>query len=128
MDLPSDASRYCDEKLQNPKLQLLEEFKLWLQGEQPKPQHCPLSNLEVISTFLSHLHADMLQHLQSAVGASKDKITYCLTIPAGWRHEDRVLMRRAAWQAGLVDDPCSERLHILMEPEAAALCASFDNK
>jgi len=111
-------------------LRLLEEFKLWLQSEEAKAQaNCPLAAQEVISTFLRYLHADMLQHLQPVLGTVReDRITYCMTIPAGWRHKDRVLMRRAACDAGLVEDPSSERLHILLEPEAAALCASFDNK
>jgi hypothetical protein len=61
---------------------------------------------------------------------NNDDITWVITVPAIWRDQARVFMRKAAMHAGLVSNPMKMRL--CLEPEGAALqCFSqieFDAK
>lgn len=52
---------------------------------------------------------------------TEENYKWCLTIPAIWEEADKRLMREAAVEAGFVDNISSERLVLVLEPEAAAI-------
>ena len=56
------------------------------------------------------------------------EIVWCLTVPAIWSEADKGFMRRAAVEAGLIGSEDDERLMLILEPEAAAVCCLKDQR
>ena len=65
--------------------------------------------------------------LRSAAGTAavvhEDSLLWCLSVPALWGEAAKATMRQAAVRAGLIPNAESDRLVIIIEPEAAALAA-----
>jgi molecular chaperone DnaK (HSP70) len=81
--------------------------------------------LNLIADYLRFLKEDALAEIKAATSGylQEDEIRWCLTIPAIWQDADKQLMRRAAQQAGIINDSDqdTERLILALEPECAAL-------
>jgi hypothetical protein len=77
-----------------------------------------------VADYLRALHAHVLEDVSRGFAKNyhADTFRYCLTVPAMWSDQAKNCMRQAAVQAGLVQrhDP-PDRLHLISEPEAAAL-------
>ncbi|KAJ3295465.1 hypothetical protein HK104_002653 [Borealophlyctis nickersoniae] len=79
----------------------------------------------VITDYLKCHHQKILELLQRKYGPTlqNEDILWCLTIPAMWSEEAKLNLRMAAARAGFIPtaDPTSNRLLVILEPEAAAL-------
>jgi hypothetical protein len=51
----------------------------------------------------------------------KTKIRWVLTVPALWSEEHKHFMRRAAVEAGIIEDLNSSNLLLCLEPEGASI-------
>jgi len=89
--------------------------------------------IDLIADYISFIKDEALKEIKNSTsGELKDEeIRWCLTIPAIWKDADKDLMRRAAQKAGLIgsSDEESDRLFLVLEPEAAAIfCQEVDKK
>ena len=87
--------------------------------------------LDLIADYLKELKYYALNDITSGVTGlfEERQIRWCLTVPAIWTNANKQLMRRAAQKAGLIgsDKDDTERLVIVLEPEAAAIhCMEHD--
>jgi molecular chaperone DnaK (HSP70) len=85
-----------------------------------------------MADFITCIKNDVLntlrEHPQGKPDAEVHHATWTITVPAGWGYKQQILMREAAVTAGLVPEKCSRRLHVITEPEAAAIsCMSNGN-
>ncbi|THH06853.1 hypothetical protein EW145_g3802 [Phellinidium pouzarii] len=92
--------------------------------------------IDLIIDFLSCMWEYAKEEITRAIGAvaDLDSADVWLTVPAAWDAKGCEIMREAAVSAGLVqqfsatDRNWAERLHIITEPEAAAVhCAHLTN-
>ncbi|KAH8114842.1 actin-like ATPase domain-containing protein [Phellopilus nigrolimitatus] len=92
--------------------------------------------IDLIVDFLSCMWEYAKEEITRAIGAvaDLDSADVWLTVPAAWDAKGCEIMREAAISAGLVqqfsatDRNWAERLHIITEPEAAAVhCAHLTN-
>lgn len=104
---------------------LITRFKLLLDNDKSVPElPAGLQVGGVIKDYLRGFHGHVSLYLSKMLGNryDKDRIRYCLTVPAGWTDQAKIIMREAVINAGIInrsDHP--ERLTLISEPEAAAL-------
>ncbi|KAF9437626.1 Heat shock 70 kDa protein 12A [Entomortierella beljakovae] len=103
----------------------LYKFKPYLDEDIDLPpwKH-PITIQTAISDYLRSFHDYAAENILQQFGPSlnRNKLRYCLTIPAIWSDKAKNMMRKAAIEAGIVsgsDHP--DRLVLISEPEAAAL-------
>lgn len=88
--------------------------------------------LDLIADYLKELKEYAIKNITSGItGLVEDRqIRWCLTVPAIWTNANKQLMRRAAQKAGLIglDKDRTERLVIVLEPEAAAIHCMKDDR
>lgn len=116
---------------------LISRFKLLLNQDQSVPELPPGLTVEgVIRDYLRGFHSYICTQIVMSFGSLYDvkKLRYCLTVPASWSDQAKIIMRNAAMDAGLIDtEDHPDRLMLISEPEAAALycqrhCEEFDLK
>lgn len=82
---------------------------------------------QAVADLLGPLRKFAMQQVREAAGSSKlvpeDSVMWCLTVPAMWGEQAKAAMQMAAVRAGMIPTAESERLIIILEPEAAALAA-----
>ncbi|KAJ3366267.1 hypothetical protein GGF32_006716 [Allomyces javanicus] len=113
---------------QRAKHQYLTRFKLYL-DEQFERENPPISHEDgavvVIGDFLRFMFEKVCSVLQDKFAEFRpESVHWALTVPAMWSDRAKHYMRKAASYAGIVDEPNSTRLSIILEPEAAALFVS----
>lgn len=78
--------------------------------------------MKVIAESLRYIAEKALEKLQEQVGKIvKTKIRWVLTVPALWSEEHKHFMRRAAVEAGIIEDLSSSNLLLCLEPEGASI-------
>lgn len=78
--------------------------------------------MTVISESLRFIADKAMKKLEEQVGKIvKAKIRWVLTVPALWNEEHKQFMRRAALEAGIVDQLNSPNLLLCLEPEGASI-------
>lgn len=106
---------------------LITRFKLLLNNDQTVPELPPGLHVEgVIRDYLKGSHNHVYLHLSRTLGSRyyKERIRYCLTVPAGWTDKAKFIMRKAAIEAGIINKgDLPERLTLISEPKAAAYTA-----
>ncbi|XP_028673861.1 heat shock 70 kDa protein 12A-like [Erpetoichthys calabaricus] len=83
-----------------------------------------LPAIKVFSESLRYLKEHALSTVKANVPDFQfvpQDITWVLTVPAIWNNAAKEFMRRAAKEAGLIEDILSENLILALEPEAASL-------
>lgn len=76
----------------------------------------------VISESLKFISDKALEKLQEQVGKiQKNRIRWVLTVPALWTEDQKQFMRKAAFEAGIIDSLSSENLLLCLEPEGASI-------
>lgn len=76
----------------------------------------------VISQSLKFIAEKALEKLNEQVGkVVKTKIRWVLTVPALWQEEHKHFMRKAAVEAGIIEDVQSSNLLLCLEPEGASI-------
>lgn len=76
----------------------------------------------VISESLKFISDKALEKLQEQVGKiQKGRIRWVLTVPALWTEDQKQFMRKAAFEAGIIDSLSSENLLLCLEPEGASI-------
>ena len=81
-----------------------------------------LGLMKVISQSLKYIAEKGLEKLQEQVGKIvSTKIRWVLTVPALWSEEHKHFMRRAAVEAGIIEDLQSSNLLLCLEPEGASI-------
>ncbi|EFC46700.1 chaperone protein [Naegleria gruberi] len=86
---------------------------------------------ELIVDYLKLLFHDQIKPtVEKSLGSklNLDEVTWCLTVPAIWKDEQKSDMRLAAYTAGLTKTPeaSSDDFKIILEPEgAAAYCMEY---
>lgn len=85
--------------------------------------------MRVISESLKYISEKALDKLQEQVGKIvKTKIRWVLTVPALWSEEHKHFMRKAAQQAGIIDESNSNNLLLCLEPEGASIQCREDSE
>ena len=83
----------------------------------------------VISQSLKFIAEKAIEKLQEQVGkVVKTKIRWVLTVPALWSEEHKHFMRRAAVEAGIIEDLSSSNLLLCLEPEGASIQCREDSE
>jgi molecular chaperone DnaK (HSP70) len=78
--------------------------------------------MKVISESLRFISEKGFQKLGEQVGkVVKTKIRWVLTVPALWNEEHKQFMRKAAIEAGIIDELNSPNLMLCLEPEGASI-------
>jgi len=78
--------------------------------------------VDVIADYLKKLLEVLMDELREKYGNDVciENILFCLTVPAMWSDRAKHTMRVAAEKAGMVQSRSSQRLILVLEPEAAA--------
>lgn len=83
-----------------------------------------ISLLDIIADYLKFIMDVALNDINKATRGliKKEEMLWCLTVPAIWNDQDKLLMRRAAQQAGFIGttEDEQERLWLAYEPECSA--------
>ena len=88
-----------------------------------------LNLMKVISESLRFIAEKALEKLQEQVGkVIATKIRWVLTVPALWSEEHKHFMRKAAVQAGIVEELNSSNLLLCLEPEGASIQCREDSE
>ena len=79
--------------------------------------------MTVISESLKFISKRALQKLEEQIGkcVNTKKIRWVLTVPALWSEEHKLFMRKAAVEAGIIDQSNSASLLLCLEPEGASI-------
>jgi molecular chaperone DnaK (HSP70) len=78
--------------------------------------------MTVISESLRFISDKAMKKLEEQVGKLiKAKIRWVLTVPALWSEEHKQFMRKAAIEAGIIDQLSSPNLLLCLEPEGASI-------
>ena len=78
--------------------------------------------MRVISESLKYIAEKALEKLSEQVGKIvATKIRWVLTVPALWSEEHKHFMRRAAVEAGFIEDLSAPNLLLCLEPEGASI-------
>ncbi len=79
--------------------------------------------MTVISESLRFISNRALAKLEEQIGKcfKKEKIRWVLTVPALWSEEHKLFMRKAAVEAGIIDQSNSASLLLCLEPEGASI-------
>lgn len=78
--------------------------------------------MTVISESLRYISEKGLDKLAEQVGkVVKTKIRWVLTVPALWQEDHKQFMRKAALQAGIIEELNSPNLLLCLEPEGASI-------
>ena len=85
--------------------------------------------MKVISESLRYIGDKALEKLSEQVGkVVKTKIRWVLTVPALWSEEHKFFMRKAATEAGLIEEANSSNLLLCLEPEGASIQCREDSE
>ncbi|KAJ1500250.1 hypothetical protein HMI55_003978 [Coelomomyces lativittatus] len=108
---------------------LVTRFKLFLDESYDLEPPEGLSAIVLIGDYLKFMKEKISELLTSKFGSSfnLDEVQWCLTVPAMWSDGAKHFTRKAAAFAGLIDDPLSTKLSIILEPEAAAIYVSTND-
>src|SRR5689334_1952974 len=79
--------------------------------------------MTVISESLKFIANRALIKLEEQVGkvVKKEKIRWVITVPALWSEEHKLFMRKAAVEAGIINQSNSTSLLLCLEPEGASI-------
>jgi hypothetical protein len=78
--------------------------------------------MKVISESLRFIAEKAIEKLSEQVGkVISTKIRWVLTVPALWSEEHKHFMRRAAIEAGIIEDLNAPNLLLCLEPEGASI-------
>ena len=83
--------------------------------------------MDVISKTITYVKDEALKECGRALpnGIRANECQWVLTIPAIWSDKAKGFMRKAAYQAGLIEEQDSRRLLLALEPESAAICCDI---
>ncbi len=85
--------------------------------------------MKVISESIRYIGEKAIEKLSEQVGkVVKTKIRWVLTVPALWSEEHKHFMRKAAQEAGLIEDHNSSNLLLCLEPEGASIQCREDSE
>lgn len=89
-----------------------------------------VSTTDVIAEYLACLKKEIEKEVKNKTGMKYEEfdIKLCLTMPAIWEVQDKLLMREAAFKAGLITSESDETLNIVLEPEAASVMLVITKK
>lgn len=79
--------------------------------------------MTVIAESLRFISQRALQKLEEQIGkcVNVKKIRWVLTVPALWSEEHKLFMRKAAVEAGIIEQSNSAELLLCLEPEGASI-------
>jgi len=78
--------------------------------------------LPIIAETLKYIAEKAVEKLTEQIGkVVPAKIRWVLTVPALWSEEHKLFMRKAAKEAGIIDDIQSANLLLCLEPEGASI-------
>lgn len=88
-----------------------------------------LSLMKVISESLRYISEKAMEKLKEQIGkVINSKIRWVLTVPALWGEDHKQFMRKAAMNAGIVDNLSSPNLLLSLEPEGASIQCREDSE
>jgi hypothetical protein len=109
----------------------VEKFKLLLDAHSDFHIELPngISEERLFSDYLGYMKEMCLTQVKSQIPQSEQmRIKWGITVPAMWSDRSKQIMRKAAYQAGLIEALQSEDMHICLEPEAAAIYCIFKDE
>ena len=110
-------------------LLLIKHVKRALNGEEMQQTPHGKRPADIAADFMRLFTDYIIVVLQQVrPGVRKTDIKWCLTVPALSRPSVKNAMITIAWQAGMIaqNNPTSEQLVLVTEPEAAAVYCTFD--
>jgi molecular chaperone DnaK (HSP70) len=114
----------------NGRYTFIENFKLALDPSSGYTLPEGFTALQVITDYLRFLKNFTLEKLAAAYGGNRfhhSLLQWCMTVPAMWDDQQKGIMRNAAVGAGIIEEEDSDRLLMILEPEAAGLHAHVNN-
>ena len=85
--------------------------------------------MKVISESLRYISDKALEKLSEQVGkVVSTKVRWVLTVPALWSEEHKHFMRKAAVEAGIIEDLNAHNLLLCLEPEGASIQCREDSE
>ena len=85
--------------------------------------------MKVIAESLRYISEKALEKLSEQIGkVVSAKIRWVLTVPALWSEEHKHFMRKAAVEAGIIDDLNAPNLLLCLEPEGASIQCREDSE
>ena len=85
--------------------------------------------MKVIAESLKYIAEKAIEKLSESVGKIvSTKIRWVLTVPALWSEEHKHFMRKAAVEAGIVEDLNSNNILLCLEPEGASIQCREDSE
>ena len=85
--------------------------------------------MKVIAESLKYIAEKAIEKLSEQVGKIvSTKIRWVLTVPALWSEEHKHFMRKAAVEAGIVEDLNSNNILLCLEPEGASIQCREDSE
>ncbi|ORZ36938.1 hypothetical protein BCR44DRAFT_1511975 [Catenaria anguillulae PL171] len=110
-------------KQRAPGYQYFSHFKLYLDDEYAAEHAAPEVPVDRLIADYLRLMGGLIEDTMKSKFGDQVQLAdaqWCLTVPAMWSDRAKQVMRNAAAQAGLIDSPTSDRLTLVLEPEAAA--------
>lgn len=78
--------------------------------------------MDIISQTLKYISEKAMGKLKEQVGKIiPTKIRWVITVPALWSEEHKFFMRKAAVNAGFINDTNATNLLLCLEPEGASI-------
>ncbi|GMH40995.1 hypothetical protein BSKO_08905 [Bryopsis sp. KO-2023] len=128
--------KYADSGSENPKWLFFRWFKMTLHEPfdsdpvvQAEDKRGSLALSVVFQKSLEYIKAQALKKVTDSrvlLSGNAHDVLWVLTVPAIWTDWAKALMRRAAYQAGLIATEFSSRLLLALEPECACIASQVD--
>lgn len=133
IDFGLNAERKYAEIIQDGSTALLfKNYKMSLyhmQSEVKSLDGRTMSLMKVISESLKFISKKAIKKLEDQLSKTifkKERIRWILTVPALWKEEHKIFMKKVAVQAGIIDNIDSNKLLLCLEPEGASICCRED--
>ncbi|KAJ3261687.1 hypothetical protein HK103_004638 [Boothiomyces macroporosus] len=116
----------------NPKvnLELIKHFKLRLSPhnkEEPLPGK--LTVAQILKDYMNYIKTNALAAMRvDDPNLDENTIAWAITVPAIWTDQAKRLMREACFATGIIPTFDSDKMRIVLEPEAAAICALTEKR
>jgi len=111
---------------------LFQNYKMHLLNMHENAQAVDKSEMPLmplVAESLRFISQRALEKLQEQVGKTvPSKIRWVLTVPALWSEEHKQFMKRAALEAGIIEDMASPNLLLCLEPEGASIQCREDSE
>lgn len=127
--------KFAESGYRQPDWRLFKTFKMELyKASTPDPDVQSMGNRgslplsRILMESLNYMKNITINHLKDTtvlMSGNPSDVSWVLTLPAIWSQYAKAMMRKAAFQAGLIPQENSDRLMLVLEPECAAIASQM---